>query len=263
MDENSICIIAENIDRIAKKQFYNQKFIKQVVIPESVHYIEAWAFAYCTSLSLVELPGKCNISLDAFVGCEKLKQIVIKDLGDADGQAGTLNKTADSSYLLALLFMKFPEYSIYDISDVGSISWLERIDYRIRKEIESPPDDGFCPFPAGGEEDYEGPENDLDYYIDTQNRERCRLIFERILIGNDKEWQWQYLRACDVTFDVVVAEVTRQNEYYSVFRRLNLITDDTIEQLLRKCIHEPELASKLLADKTKNMSVDVFDTFKL
>ena len=50
MDENSICIIAENIDRIAKKQFYNQKFIKQVVIPESVHYIEAWAFAYYTSL---------------------------------------------------------------------------------------------------------------------------------------------------------------------------------------------------------------------
>ena len=55
--------------------FYSNTVIKQVTLPESVKFINSYAFAYCTALESVTIPNCQSIESNAFLRCTSLREI--------------------------------------------------------------------------------------------------------------------------------------------------------------------------------------------
>lgn len=55
--------------------FYSNTVIKQVTLPESVKFINSYAFAYCTALESVTIPNCQLIESNAFLRCTSLREI--------------------------------------------------------------------------------------------------------------------------------------------------------------------------------------------
>jgi len=66
--------------------FWNNDFIKRVVIPSSVTLIDRAAFLYCTALTSVVIPSSvAKIVYNAFIGCTALTSVIIPNgIIDAD-----------------------------------------------------------------------------------------------------------------------------------------------------------------------------------
>lgn len=76
---------------IGSNAFYHQASIKEVRLPESLEYIDPFAFAECEELTKVTIPnGLTEIRASAFAGCVKLETVQL----DADPQLETIAERA-------------------------------------------------------------------------------------------------------------------------------------------------------------------------
>lgn len=60
--------------------FHSKTEIEEVVLPESLEYIDAYAFCDCENLKSVKLPSNLyEINMEAFAGCKNLEKINLPD----------------------------------------------------------------------------------------------------------------------------------------------------------------------------------------
>ena len=71
-------IISEGVETIGREAFYERDDIDEVIIPESVKYIDDYAFANCVNLNNIVIKGEVAIGEHSFEGCENLIEISIK-----------------------------------------------------------------------------------------------------------------------------------------------------------------------------------------
>ena len=83
-------IINEGVQSIGKKAFSGRNDIDEVIIPQSVKYIDDYAFANCTNLNTIVIKGDVSIGEYSFEGCENLIEISIK---------GRINNIRSTSFL--------------------------------------------------------------------------------------------------------------------------------------------------------------------
>ena len=68
---------------IKKREFANYSALRLIDLPKSIEIIEDYAFYRCLSLEEIHLyAGIKRLGCGAFMGCKKLKKIVIKDVED-------------------------------------------------------------------------------------------------------------------------------------------------------------------------------------
>jgi len=72
--------IHESLTVIPRRAFYGRRNIEEVICDADVETIELWAFAFCTSLRRVIMPGVKVVSDGAFCGCEALTDVQCSEL---------------------------------------------------------------------------------------------------------------------------------------------------------------------------------------
>lgn len=83
-DELLVLKLAENHGEIIKKrEFAHYSALKVIDLPKNIWIIEDYAFYRCLALEEIHLyAGIQRLGCGAFMGCKKLKKIVIKDVED-------------------------------------------------------------------------------------------------------------------------------------------------------------------------------------
>ena len=67
------------VTRIKSGAFWRCTKLTDIIIPDSVSYIEEKAFKYCSGLTKIYVPEETTIAEYAFVGCENLVSITHGD----------------------------------------------------------------------------------------------------------------------------------------------------------------------------------------
>ena len=107
------------IRRIERKAFLSCKSIKRVKLPESIEWIDDWAFSKCTNLQTIEI-GKgfdtCIFGKGVLEGCTSLTQVSF------------LGFSEQMSALLALTAWQMPNEHLLRSSDLGEPGWFHKWD---------------------------------------------------------------------------------------------------------------------------------------
>lgn len=82
-----VVTIPHGVRFIAPGTFEECSSITKVVLPPSCTELQAWAFAVCTGLKTIEMPGVSKIGNGAFEVCSSLESIVIPEGQDIIGEA--------------------------------------------------------------------------------------------------------------------------------------------------------------------------------
>ena len=161
---------------IKKKQFLGDRTLRSYVIPAGVREIGDWAFSGCKELSRIEVPATLErIGRDAFLGCDKLEEVRISNMEQA------------AAGLLALAFRFFPEAAeILRALLSGDENWVRYWDIACERYLSLPETEGFRPFWAGGEEDYEEDESKLVEHCRGKRLIKAEMAVKRLLAMDGK-----------------------------------------------------------------------------
>ena len=287
---------------IAKKEVFGKPRIDRIIVPYGVIRIEDWAFAHCTDLKEVWLPDTLTgLGRDVFLGDDRLAKLVIYGLAKKDGsnlkEAGYYIHD-EISALPVIAVNCFKSSALHDFSFTPIEAWLDWFDRNLCDYISAPDDEGFDPFLAGGEEDYEDPENDIEYYRAKIRERKCGYIFERIKVSgesgeldktsvydgnidrdghsdrdnsnsmnNSMNIYTEYLTANkNSALDFVLSKRHDSYEYFKLYADLNMIAESDVPGLLDRFSDEDYLECKAYLIKyqdTHFKKQDVWDMFKL
>lgn len=186
----------------------NRRDLTEIVLPSHIEEIDAWAFAYCDRLSKIYIPDSVHtLGQDIFQGCSALKDVVVYK--GTSASASTMSAlslpsvAADSvlpetampslpqncheklSRLTAIAFTHFSQPALRCLRDVGTTAWLSMWEHTLLGYIAQPDDEGFDPFLASGEEDYEDQNSNPDYFRHIRRMQKIQCILERLLLRQD------------------------------------------------------------------------------
>ena len=252
---------------IPKKEYMNRRDLTEVILPSHIEEIGAWAFAYCDRLSKIYIPDSVQtFGQDIFQGCSALKDIVVYEANNTDitsGKTGTtfflLENTREKlSRLTAIAFTHFNQPALRCLRDVGSTKWLSMWEHTLLGFIKQPDDEGFDPFLAGGEEDYEDKNSNPDYFCHTRRMQKIQCILERLLLEQDYPLSQEirtrlsdYLLSYSFwslhdstpaeTIDVLLGETQRLSAMFKLYEALHLFEH----------IHIPDLISTLSPEQVE------------
>lgn len=171
-------ILDVNTDTITKKEYMGRVDLAKVLVPSHVTTIENWAFAQCTNLRTIAIPSTLkHLGKDVFLDCNKLDKIVIyKD----DCQRDFSDEEYAMAELVAIALLKFDDIILKVFSEIGSDTWINRWDESCMKYILLDDSINFSPFLAGGEEDYEDKDNNLEYYCSKVRKSKINMVVRRL-----------------------------------------------------------------------------------
>ena len=256
---------------IPKKAHLNDRTLREEIVPAGVRVIEDWAYAGCKNLTKVSLPDTIeSVSSKAFAGCEALREIHIYPA--SDGVAGDPDKQI--SHLLALSVRAWPagtqeliRKAIEAEKEEDCGIFQDPFDALLSAYLEEPDDAGFAPFLAGGEEDYDGEENDVDAFVQKKREEKVHLIYERMRIFPDHaEWMLAFLKKhrCGAAFTFLLREEPYMRQYRDLFFRLRIPEAEDVQTLLSLCAEDGELRSRVLGIRAQaGPDTDPFDALGL
>lgn len=233
---------------IKKKEHLNDKTLYTEIIPQGISGIEDWAYSGCSNLSELFIPvSVSDISPKAFKGCDRLDKIFIYE----DDPQRPVNK---DHHLLALSVGKWPEKTGFLIKEsVESEKFHQSIDELLCAFLEEPDEIGFDPFPAGGEEDYEGEENDLPLFIMKKQELKAHFIYERLRTAeffksNTFDRYTDYLKKhrTDGAFTFLLRHSLYENAYRKMYLDMKLPEEEELPGLIQKCGDDVELKSMLI-----------------
>ena len=82
--------------KIEKKAFLSRKVLHHLALPESIQFIDDWAFAYCSNLKTISLPSKnLEVGRSLFLECSNLQ--LLKSSGWMD-EVGRLLAAAVTTF---------------------------------------------------------------------------------------------------------------------------------------------------------------------
>lgn len=243
--------------KIQKKEYMNRKDLIEFTLPAHVTEIESWAFAYCDNLIKIHLPTSVKtFGQDVFQGCHALKDIVVYEPLPAAGghiQTATAPLSAINreklSRLTAIAFTHFDQPALRCLCSVGSAEWISLWEHTLLHYISQTDDEGFDPFLAGGEEDYEDKNSNPDYFCHMRRMQKVRCILERLLIEEDYPllpeirsrltdylvshsfWSLQDNTPAE-TINVLLAETQRLSALSKLYENLGLLENIRIPDLV-------------------------------
>ena len=128
--------------KIEKKAFLSRKTLKQVILPETVTFIDDWAFAFCSNLESICLPSsKLEVGRALFLECGKLECLEGRDW------------SAEAGRLLAAAVTTLDAHYLLDVASIGSREWLQKWDARVLAVMQADDMEGYQNQVLCGEED--------------------------------------------------------------------------------------------------------------
>ncbi len=250
---------------IKKKAHLGDRRLVNETIPEGVTTIEDWAYAHCKLLNRIYIPYTINmVSPKTFDGCDNLSEVHVYKGDD------TLN---DNPHLLALSIKAWPDDINELIVRAKTPDMFYRFwDNRFLKYLNESDDTGFNPFLAGGEEDYEDDDNDIELFIYKRQVDKCTLIYERILSENegyiiDEDIRDRYItylrdRRLAHSFDALLREDVYVAAYKSIYFEYAFINANEAFELIDKAGNDKELSSMIINASLKEGG-GIIDDFKI
>jgi len=245
---------------IEKKRFLNHRDIHDIVIGEDTNIIEDWAFAGCRNLRRVTLKNRnIVIGKDVFLNCKNLKEIVVEN-------------NISLKRLLVYAFTVFDNTELRKLSLTGQNSYMEMFDKTLMNFLRQDDLEGFSPFLAGGEEDYEEEGNRPEYYKTKRRMKKAEIITERMLVegvypvaDKDREYYITYLQTTNETYELLISEEDLFYERFLLYDSLGLISFIRIQKLLNQMPESMVEARALLLRKKNSCDVneDVFTLYDL
>lgn len=160
---------------ILAKEYMNNGALTEHIIPPDITCVGEWAFARCRNLRSIHIPAGCAVSNRAFENCPSLSEVYIYHDSPDEPAAGY-------PHLLALALRTWDREAAVLIDNAADPdSFTDYFDSRLRRYINTPDDDGFDPFLAGGEEDYDNT-TALNDHIRGVRMAKAELIYERLCI---------------------------------------------------------------------------------
>ncbi len=253
---------------IPKKCYLGNRNLETFRVNDTVKSIEDWAFAYCKKLHTIWIPKTLQyIGKQVFEGCEELNTIYVYTDICTYEQEGKL---------LAYAVRHFNSPGIFDFENIGSISWYKWYDECLLSYIGEPDDKDFQPFLAGGEEDYEDPDNNVNVFCEKVQQEKVRGILLRLMADAEYTGCDRFLKEMLLYLsqhkEQLIAKVLyfRENAitYLKQLGDKHIITIDNIEDFLNAFEGDlyAESRAYLLGEKERlihNKEADVWETFHL
>ena len=248
---------------IGKKAFLSKKNLRRVFLPDTVEQIEDWAFAYCDSLTQVELPCReIRFGRSVFLECGELKSLAVQGKGRS------------VAALLAAAVTTAEAYYLLHVTEAGSEEWLERWDARMLTVLGTADQEGYSKQVLCGEEDYGS--TDLAAYMSGRRKVKVRLLLLRLLYSDClkpqiREKAQVYLQShtkgceSEETWQVLLGEHGDDREYYELFAELGCLTEDNLDALLQDIGEDhPEMKAFFLRYKGEKIGYnDFFEELEL
>lgn len=241
------------VTSIGKKAFLSKKYLRRVILPDTIKEVGDWAFAYCSGLKEVELPKReISFGKSVFLECEALEFLRVRE-----------NQADMTAALLAAAVTVGEAYYLLDICEAGSREWLAKWDARMLTVIHTPDQEGFSKQILCGEEDYGS--TDLNAYISHRRKMKLRLMLLRLLYpfgldGDIREELQSYLKShtkgCDSeeTWEVVLKEHGEDREYYGLFAELGCVNRENLDGILQDIGENyPEMKAFFIRYQEENM----------
>ena len=261
------------ITGIEKKAFFNNRFLRSAILPDTIEDVGDWAFAHCPQLQFVELPQKeIKLGKGIFLGCGQLAGIALRLLNGAiQKETGFAEQLA---VLLAAAITGLEAEYLLSVNEAGSKEWLQKWDSRLLTVMNRPDNEGFTRQVLCGEEDYGS--TDQGRYENKRRREKARLAMLRLLhpVGMSEEtgiFLETYLRehtggsTNPEAWEVIRTEFAQQRRYYELFTRIGCVTPENFDGLLLDLQEEqPELKAYLLRYREEELGRgDFFESFMI
>ena len=178
-DESDECRIP--VTGIERKAFLSDKYLAEVVIPNSIGSIGDWCFAGCSSLRRVICPSDAVLGKDVFKDCSSLIQILTVDNAKENIGQEDNKKITDTSFLLVAAHTLLGDRMLFDLAWAGSDEWFDNWDMKMDLILAGHDDEGFVSLVAGGEEDYESEMQTLEGFISAGRKRKVSLCLLRLL----------------------------------------------------------------------------------
>ena len=248
---------------IEKKQYMGDRTLKSFIVPKDVVEIGDWAFSGCKELRWVAIPESVeHIGRNVFAFCEKLEAVYCYQ--------DTVEKKEESlAELMAIAFRFFRETSrMIEMWRKGRGAWICAWDQVCKRFLEGPDEEGFHPFLAGGEEDYQDEEEDRREYCRKKRLQKAEVILKRLLV--EREWEacqmsekekafWlDKLRENDMALELLKDNVNKPMQVVDIYENAGLLTHENCRILLETIPEESVELRAMLLGRTTCFSMDSY-----
>ncbi len=243
---------------IKRKQFMGDKTLKSYVIPKGTTEIGEWAFSGCKALSRVAIPSTVeHIGRDAFANCDQLKvaSIYHETEEEEDDLAGLM--------AIALRYFKTDDRLITERRG-GREHWLKLWDEACETFLDSPDEEGFRPFLAGGEEDYEDEAKKREEHCKMARLRKARAVYERLVTMEEGERLAHFqrrFRENDMAFKLLTSELECPRQAFRVYESAGLLTRENCLRvqsgLPEECVELKALLLQRVAAETQEFSLEL------
>lgn len=174
---------------IGAKAFLSCKSVEKLYLPDSLEYLEDWAFAHMKNLREITLPAREIVfGKKVFLGCDKLQKVnlrVCKKLPSEKADLSEAIKIYEGIfYFLASMYRFFPENKSENLKKAGDEQeqwqWLACYDEALLEYISRADDTDFEPAFIGWF-DIEDVDDQKQRYILQQKKHKICLAFQRLL----------------------------------------------------------------------------------
>ena len=249
---------------IKRKQFMGDRTLRSYVIPKGTTEIGEWAFSGCKALSRVAIPSTVeHIGRDAFANCDQLKSASYyqESEEEEDDLSGLM--------AIALRYFKTDDRLITERKS-GREQWLKLWDEACEAFLDSPDEEGFRPFLAGGEEDYEDEAKKREEHCKMARLRKARAVYERLVTYErlmtlgDKERLSRFqrrFRENDMAFKLLMSELECPRQAFRVYESAALLSRENCMRVLsglpEECVELKALLLQRVAVETQDFSLEL------
>jgi len=238
---------------IKKKQFLGDNSLRYYVVLQGVTAIGDWAFAGCKNLVWVAIPKSVeHIGREAFASCEKLEAVYCY-------REAVEQKEEQIAELMAIALRFFPEATELMVSWwKGQSTWMRAWDQACRRFLDRPDEEGFRPFLAGGEEDYEDEEAKREEYCQAKRLIKARVILKRLLVDEEEErsfWQGR-LRENDMALELLRGHLKQPMLVVRIYEEAGILTRENCRVVLEMLPQENVELRSILLQRTARVGMD-------
>ncbi len=234
----------------------DKKIINESLGPDTA-VIENWAYARCKNLREISIPRGCVVADNAFEGCDSLSSVYLYGPDDTPGDEASFR-------LHTLLAMCIQAWSVETgllIDEAADEErFLKYFDRRMLLFTHEKDDEGFVPFLAGGEEDYEDEEKLRQIYARRRCCLKISMIYERALINRDIPAEFtDFLTKNnpDPAFTILKSDLEHRTACRDLYFEYGLNLKVSTDELLRLSEGDPVLRAYVL-NHSESGSYDSF-----
>ncbi len=231
----------------------DKRIIRETVPPDTKRIWE-WAYANCKNMTEIFLPAGCEVCDNVFYGCDSLNRVCIYDKTASDTEPVPRNISPE---LLALSIHARSD-EVHDLIKCSCVDkeFIRAFDEHISRYVREPDDNGFEPFLAGGEEDYEDASKEEERFVLNRQKTKVTMIYERMLLADSFPIPEDIYAACVSylkdhnpvpAFLILTDAPLHRNDYRKIYFDLLLDKDVLSETLLELAQNDTMLRAKILA----------------